>query len=142
MVKNKMLGTMVVILLVITIAGMVVLYMLLQDDKGKGSPEQTIDKIIEYSVDIPELTTNLNNGDFLRVQYKIETNSKDAKEELTKRDFQVKDIIIKELSQMNPEQFRKAGGIANLEGTITKKLNDLMQHGSVVKVYTTSFLLQ
>ena len=51
------------------------------------------------SVDIKEITTNLASNDFIRISFKIQTDSKKAKEELEKRDFQVNNIIILELSE-------------------------------------------
>ena len=39
------------------------------------------------SVDIKEITTNLASNDFIRISFKIQTDSKEAKEELRKEIF-------------------------------------------------------
>ncbi|MFD1735823.1 flagellar basal body-associated protein FliL [Bacillus salitolerans] len=144
MKNNKLLITMLIIILTITLIGVVALLLItyLDDSSDSKEKEPTIDEIVEYSVDIPEITTNLISGDFVRIQFKIQTDNKKAKEELQKRDFQVKNIIIQELSEMNSEQFKGKEGIANLELLIKDEMNALMQEGHVVKVYTTSFVLQ
>jgi flagellar FliL protein len=142
--NNKLLVTMLIIITTITLIGAVSLVLIMkftQTDKEEVK-EPTIDEIIEYSVDIPEITTNLLNGDFVRVQFKIQTENKKAKEELEKRDFQVKSIIIQELSEMSTEQFQGREGKVNLETIIKDRINELMQEGNVLQVYTTAFVLQ
>jgi flagellar FliL protein len=144
MKNNKLLVTMLIIITTITLIGAVSLVLIMkftQADKEKVN-DPTIDEIVEYSVDIPEITTNLHNGDFVRVQFKIQTENKKAREELEKRDFQVKNIIIQEVSEMSTEQFQGREGKVNLETIIMDRINELMQEGKVMRVYTTSFILQ
>ena len=99
MKNNKMVMTLLVLLIAITLVGAIAIVMILNvNDQAKGK-EPTIDEVIESSVDIPELTTNLANDDFIRISFKIQTDSKNAKKELEKRIFQVNNIIILELSE-------------------------------------------
>ncbi|HJV30715.1 MAG TPA: flagellar basal body-associated FliL family protein, partial [Bacillales bacterium] len=62
--------------------------------------------------------------------------------ELTKRDFQVKNIIIEELSEKKAQDLQGKAGKLQLENTLKMKTNELMQDGKVVKVYITESLLQ
>jgi flagellar FliL protein len=142
--NNKLLVTMLIIITTITLIGAIALVLIMKfTDSGKEEvKEPSIDEVIKYSVDVPEITTNLISGDFVRIQFKIQTENKKAKEELEKRDFQVKNIIIQELSEMNSNQFQGKEGIANLEVLIKDHLNKLMHEGKIVRVYTTSFVLQ
>ena len=94
------------------------------------------------SVDIKEITTNLASNDFIRISFKIQTDSKDAKEELEKRDFQVNNIIILELSGLEVEEIQGKEGQSKLEETLKTKINEFLQEGKVQKVYITQFLLQ
>jgi flagellar FliL protein len=103
---------------------------------------ESIDEIIKYSVDIEEITTNLQSGGYLRVQYKVQTDSKKARTELEKRQFQVRNILIHEISSKKSSDFSGGEGLEKLENDIQTKINEVMQEGLVVKVYTTSFLLQ
>ncbi|MBM7659355.1 flagellar FliL protein [Bacillus mesophilus] len=145
MKNKKALITMTIIILTILLIGAVALIVLLKftgEESKEGPIEPTIDEIIEYSVDVPEITTNLLDGEFVRIQFKIQTDSVKAKEELAKRDFQMNNIIIQELSEMTSDQFKGKDGILNLENMIKDQANGLMQEGQIIRVYTTSFVLQ
>lgn len=104
--------------------------------------EMTIDEIIALSVDTNEVTTVLLTGDFIRVSFKIQVDNDRAKRELEKRDFQVRNIIIRELSGMRSSDFAGSEGIKNLESAVLMSVNEYMQDGQVVNVYTTNFVLQ
>ncbi|PLR97269.1 flagellar basal body-associated protein FliL [Bacillus sp. T33-2] len=142
MKNNKLVMTMLILLVAITLVGAVALVVVLKvsgEEKPKGP---TIDEVLESSVDIPEITTNLASDDFIRISFKIQTDSKKAKEELEKRDFQVRNIIIHELSEKKTEDLQASQGKASLEEALKGKLNALMQEGKVEKVYITGSLLQ
>ncbi|UHA59284.1 flagellar basal body-associated protein FliL [Metabacillus litoralis] len=141
--NKKLLTIMLVIISSITLIGvtaLVVVTKFLGDEDGHKAPP--IKEVVEASVDIPEITTNLSSGNIVRLSFKIETDSKKAKEELLQREFQVRDIIISELANMNADQLDGAEGMNKLKETITVKVNELMQEGKVNKVYTTSYILQ
>ena len=133
---------MLILLVVIALVGAVAIVMLLNYNNEEEQNEPTIDEVLEASVDIPEITTNLASNDFIRISFKIQTDSKEAKEELEKRDFQVNNIIILELSGLKVEDIQGKEGQIKLEETLTTKINEIMQEGKVQKVYITQFLLQ
>lgn len=134
---------MLIILIALTLIGVITLvlynYLTKEEDPNR---EPTIDEIIELTVDQSEITTNLLSNDFVRVTFKIQVDNEKAKEELVKRDFQVKSIIIRILSGMRASDFSGSEGIENLEITVKDKINEYMQDGKVVNVYTTGFVLQ
>jgi flagellar protein FliL len=141
--NKKLLTIMLVIISSITLIGVTALVVVTKflgdEDEHKAPP---IKEVVEASVDIPEITTNLSSGNIVRLSFKIETDSKKAMEELTQREFQVRDIIISELANMNADQLDGAEGMNKLKETISVKVNELMQEGKVNKVYTTSYILQ
>ena len=142
MKNNKMVMMMLILLIAITLVGAIAIVMILNlNDQPKGK-EPSIDEVLESSVDIPEFTTNLANDDFIRISFKIQTDSKKAKKELDKRIFQVNNIIILELSEKKTEDIKGKDGQKKLEEDIKVKINELMQDGKVEKVYITQFLLQ
>ena len=108
--KNKVLTISLIILVCITLIGVVGLILVMQLNKGDEVKEPTIDEIIESSVDIEEITTNLGDRQFIRITLKIQTDNKIAGEELAKRDFQVKNIVIQELSEMTPKDLEGKAG--------------------------------
>ena len=141
--NKKLLTIMLVILGSITLIGVTALVVVTKflgnEDEHK---EPSIEEVVEASVDIPEITTNLSSGNIVRISFKIETDSKKAKEELTQRSFQAQDIIISELANMEATQLEGTEGMNKLKESISKKINALMQEGKVKKVYTTSYILQ
>ncbi|MED3552183.1 flagellar basal body-associated protein FliL [Cytobacillus praedii] len=142
MKNNKLVMIMIIMLVAITLVGAVAVIVVKQlNNDGSGPKEPSIDEVLEASVDVPQLTTNLASNDFIRISFKIQTDNKKAKEELEKRDFQVKDIIIQELSEMTAEDIQGKEGQTKLKEVLKGKINGLMQKGKVEEVYITESLL-
>jgi flagellar FliL protein len=133
--------TMMILLVVIALVGAIAIFVLMNNNESKDG-ERTIDEVLESTVDVPEITTNLAGSDFIRISFKIQTDSKEAKEELEKRDFQVHNLIILELSDKTSDSIQGKEGQLQLEEILKVKINELMQEGEVEKVYITQFLLQ
>lgn len=142
MFRNKLLNTMIIILLGISLLGVIALVTVDKFYADESAEEPTIDDIIKYSVDFEEITTNLQSGGYIRLKMKVQTDSKKATEELLKRDFQVQNIVIHEIANKLASDFEGGQGLTQLEEEIQLKINEVMQDGEIVKVYTTSFLLQ
>ncbi|KAA0966507.1 flagellar basal body-associated protein FliL [Sporosarcina sp. ANT_H38] len=140
--KNKVLTVSLIILVCITLIGVVGLVLVMQLNKGDEEKVQTIDEIIESSVDIEEITTNLGGQQFIKITLKIQTDNKEAGEELAKRDFQVKNIVIQELSEMTSKDLEGKAGKQAFEEALKSQLNPLMQNGEVQKVYIVSYIIQ
>ncbi|RWZ60485.1 flagellar basal body-associated protein FliL [Halobacillus fulvus] len=137
----KMFKTMIVILSALTIIGVAALIIILNvNGSEKASGERSIDEIREASLETTEITTDLESGDYIRIRFRIVTDSKASLEELEKRDFQMKNILIKELAAMDTETFQS--GLDGLEQTVKQKLNDVMQQGTITDVYTIEKVLQ
>ncbi|MFS0672443.1 flagellar basal body-associated protein FliL [Ornithinibacillus sp. 179-J 7C1 HS] len=134
---KTMLLSLVIIILIGVVAAVVVLNVL---DKRDKDEEQSIDEIVEYSYQTPEITTDLSDGSFVRIQFQIITDGKDAKEEIAKRDFQVRNILIKELATMDEEAFKS--GLSEVEDILKLELNKVMTEGSIQEVYTINKILQ
>ncbi|MDS9470589.1 flagellar basal body-associated protein FliL [Sporosarcina pasteurii] len=145
MLKNKILTITLIILVTITLVAVILLALAWQFNKSGDvdkDVETTIDEIIESSVDIPEITTNLAGRQFIRISLKIQTDSDQAAEELKKREFQVKNIVIHELSEITQEELEGKAGKQAFESTIQSLLNPLMQSGEIERVYIVSSIIQ
>jgi len=144
--KNKMLTITLIVLVCITLVGVVFLTLWLtfgKDDKAAAvEKEPTIDEIVEASVDVPEITTNIGSRQFIRISLKIQTENNKAAEELTKREFQVKNIVIQELSEMTAKDLEGKAGKQAFENALKSYLNPLMQAGQVERVYIVSYIIQ
>lgn len=142
MKKNKLLTILLIIIVVLTLLGVIAFVMITQLNKQGGANEPSIDDIVVATVEVPEMTTNLADNKFVRISFKIQTSSEDAAAELTKRDFQTKNLIIKELSEMTEEDLQGKTGQIGLEKTLKTQINELMQEGEVEQVYITSYIIQ
>jgi flagellar protein FliL len=140
--NKKLLSIMLIIIVSITLIGVTALVVVMKFFGNEEHKEPSIEEVVEASVDIPEITTNLSSGNIVRLSFKIETDSKKAKEELEQREFQIRDIIISELANMTAVQLEGKEGMDKLKETVKQKANGLMQEGKVNKVYTTSYILQ
>jgi flagellar FliL protein len=135
---SRLVKTFITSLIVILLGGTAALVVLLYGEEA--STGTTIDDMVELSYETPEITTDLSDGSFVRIQFQVITDGETSKEELSKRDFQLKNILIKELATMNEENFRT--GLSDLEEVVKSKINELMTDGNVTDVYTISKLLQ
>ncbi len=140
--KNKVLTMSLIILVCITLVGVVALILVMQLNNGDSDKEPTIDEIIESSVDVEEITTNLASNQFIRISLKIQTENKKAAAELAKREFQVKNIVIQELSEMTSKDLEGKVGKQVFEDALKSQLNPLMQEGKIEKVYIVSYIIQ
>lgn len=134
---KTMLLSLVIIILIGVVAAVIVLNVI---EKREQGDEQSIDEIVEYSYQTPEITTDLSDGSFVRIQFQIVTDSKEAREEIEKREFQVRNILIKELATMDEESFKT--GLTNVEDSLLTKLNEVMTDGLATDVYTINKILQ
>ena len=142
--KNKLLTVTLIVLVTITLVAVVVLALIWQmnkDDKDSND-EASIDEIVEATVEIPEITTNLAGRQFVRISLNIQTDSEAAAEELEKRIFQVNNIVIHELSEVTREELEGKAGKQALESTIQSLINPLMQEGEIERVYIVSYIIQ
>jgi flagellar protein FliL len=141
--KNTLMIIMMIVMAVILLAGTIAVVMILKSSGDNAAEEgPSIDEVLEASVDMPEMTTNLASDDFIRISFKIQTDSADAMEEMTKRDFQAKNIIIKKLSEMTADDLKGEAGKEKLTEMLKSELNSIMQGGEVEAVYITSYIIQ
>ena len=140
---NRIYKSLIIILSFVLILIAAVLYFFyVNGQAGKDDSQPTADEIIENSVEIPEITTNLLSGEYVRISFMIETDGKKAKEELEKREFQVNNIIIKQLAGMEAKDLEGTDGKIKLEEQMEEKINELLNKGKVVQVYITSVVFQ
>lgn len=105
--KKKLMIILLIILIVIGALGAAA-YFVLGGKSEKSEAKKSIDEIVASSVDVEEITTNLKSDNIIRLAIKLETDSDKSKEELEKRDFQVKDAVISLLADTNADQIGRA----------------------------------
>jgi flagellar protein FliL len=132
----------IISMLIVIIILAAALYLFCQKTVEGTENESSIDEIIANSVEIPELTTNLASDHFIRIAFTIQTDSKKTKQQLEKRNFQVNNTIIKQLSGMQAEEIKGTEGKIQLEETLKSSLNSLLEEGEVEQVYITTAIIQ
>lgn len=137
---NRLAKTLITSLSILLVLGIVAFIAVFNFwDRGK-SEALSIDEMNQNAYETPEITTDLSDGHFVRIQFQIITDDKKARSELEKREFQIRNIIIKELAMMEGNNFQS--GLTTMEQTLENKLNEVMEDGKVVEVYTISKILQ
>src|SRR5699024_2150834 len=121
----KLLKMMMISITLLLVIGIIVGFIFFKQSKEvEGNDQQTIDEMNDLSYETPEITTDLKDDRFVRIQFLIVTDSKGALKEIEKREFQIKNILIKEISLMSEEDF--STGLSELEKTLMDRLNDVM----------------
>lgn len=139
---NKTVRFLLIFMSVVIIALSVGLYYFFIKGTENASAKSTVDKMVKNSVEIPEITTNLLNGDYIRISFTIQTDGKKAKEELEKRNFQVENVIIKKLSGLEAKDLEGMEGKVKLENDLKESLSESMEEGKIIQVYITSTIIQ
>ncbi|RYM07176.1 flagellar basal body-associated protein FliL [Sporolactobacillus sp. THM7-7] len=130
-----------VLLIVAVAAGFFVVNRMAEDKTDVVHPN--IDQIVkDLTVETGEITTNIKGDHFIKVNFNIQVSNKDAKDELTKRSFQVKNAVIYTVSGMSPNDLQDQKGIVNLERLIGDRVNGFLDSGHVTHVYTTEKIVQ
>ncbi|MEK3886968.1 flagellar basal body-associated protein FliL [Bacillus sp. FSL K6-3431] len=139
--SKKLINTMIVLLTAILLLASLALIITMKFNPSDNKKEPSIEEVLKVSVDVPEITTNLKSNDYVKISFKVQTDGKKAKEEFTKRDFQIQNLMISELSEMDAADLDGKEGKLKLEESMKEKINELMQKGKVVKVYITSYII-
>lgn len=137
-VFKVVLTSLLIILSASVVIGGVIWYM--TGSENPGEEEQSVKAMNEFAYETPEITTDLEDGQFVRIQFSVITDGKKAQSELEDREYQVKNILIKEISSKEVIDF--SDELSELEETVLDKLNDITHDGEVTDVYTTSKILQ
>jgi flagellar protein FliL len=137
----KVMNIMLTLLILITIAGIIIVIFLMNDRENTSlaEEERTVEDLLEDSFETEEIITDLKDGNYVKIQFRIVTDSEDTVK-ILKDDFRVRNIIIKELSVKEEEDIRS--GLTALENSIKDKLNEMLKKGEVTDVYTTDKVLQ
>ena len=125
---------------IIIVIGAVAFVYLFNHIDSDENDKQSISDMNKYSYETPEMTTDLKNGAFVRIQFLVITDGKKAVEEVKEREFQIQNILIKELAVMSEDDFRE--GLSEIESALQDDLNKVLDDGIVTDVYTINKILQ
>jgi len=99
---------------------------LMENSTTKISPEQT-----RPTMQTEEITTDLRDGNVVTIQFQLVTDTEAAKAELIEREFQFRNIVLKELAQRTVGQLESDELVLI---NIQESTNQLLNKGEVVEV--------
>jgi flagellar FliL protein len=139
--KAKLKPTIIIVVVVILLSGGTAFFLFQSKSEGK-TKDLSADAIVANMVNTDPIVTDLNSGGYIQIGFQLQTSSTKAKDELTKRDFQVRNIAIRLLSGMTQDQVKSPVGMEKFETEMKNEINDLMQNGRVIQIYTTNKMIQ
>lgn len=143
MFKSKWLNRTIVILLLLTVFIISGYFYLQYRAHNKTSEQPSIDEIVDKQlVKMDEMTTNLKNDQYIKIALSIQVTSEDAKNELKKMQFRVKNTIITLLADMEAKHIQGKKGINAFEGDVKQAINEYLNQGKVDHVFITKKLVQ
>lgn len=139
---SRALSTFLISFSVFIVLGAIItgVFFFVSKDDSSANNEPSIDEMNDHSYETSEITTDLKDGRFVRIQFRIITDGRKATQEIEKRDFQIENILIKEISLMNEADF--TSGLTNVESQLKDNINEVMTDGEIVDVYTIKKILQ
>src|SRR5690625_7643946 len=105
-------------IIVVGIIGFIGVFYFMDDTTDAG--EVSIDEMHKYSYETPEMTTDLEDGTFVRIQFRLITDGKKSVNEVSHREFKIQNIRIKELATMTEDDFRE--GLCDFDNSFKAKL--------------------
>lgn len=111
-------------------------------EEPKTAEDISSKKIHEYTIHLEEITTNLHeNGSYISLSLSVLATSKKSAEELSLREFQLKDYIIKELSSTTSEQIKSQEGTKAFLEKVKHYANKISNKDLVLEVYMTNKMI-
>lgn len=137
--NQKVVRSLIIILAVISIAGAGgVAYLLLNDDDPNR--ELTLAEQVEYAHMTEEINLDLADQRYVQLQFNILTDSDEARDEVELREFQFKNILIKETIGMTADELQS--GLNDFESTLEEEMNKLMEEGEITDIYIVGKIVQ
>ncbi len=95
------------------------------------------------TVAFEEMTANLKGeGSFVALAISAVTDSKESAEEAGKREFQLKDYLIRELSTTTSDQLKNQKFVDSFLKKAQDHLNQQLEEGKILKLYLTKKVVQ
>jgi flagellar protein FliL len=135
----------ILIIAIITIIGIAGFftwnYLQTKPDK-ETKKQETIEELLEKSVDTEVIATNLADQGMAKMKFKIITTSKKNAEELTKLSFLTESTIIKYFNGLTKKEMTGPGAIESIETKLMDNLNKALGHEYVTRIYIVEHMVQ
>lgn len=94
---------------------------------------------------LPDFVVHLRDPEaerYARVSFEMEVQDEKAKEAVTLRMPQIRDVFLAYLSDRTAEDLRGSDAIARVKGTLTQKLAEIAPGSPVRRLYVTELIVQ
>lgn len=127
------------ILSIIALAGIGgVVYLLLNDTDADQA--LTIEEQVKYSYTTEEINLDLADNRYVQLKFNILTDNGKARDEVELREFQFKNILIKETVNLTSDQLQE--NLSDFEDRLRDEMNKLMEEGEITDVYIVGKIVQ
>jgi len=142
--KNKLLNISIIIFITIALLGGVsfILYQYIFPQKSDIEVDK---KLIEVTVDIPKISTNLGDSSVivLELTLTIQTDNDELTlEEANTKIYKIKDEIIVFLKNYSMKSFSSVEEINQFKKDLTVRINEIIESGKVVSIDITQLFYQ
>lgn len=113
-----------------------------QAEANSKAAQQTVDDLINESVDTDSITTNFADGGFIKAQFKLITTSQNNAQEIQKLSFRIEDTIIQTINQIKRADAVGPKGFTLIENNVKNDLNKALGGNYITRVYLVDKLIQ
>jgi flagellar protein FliL len=113
--------------------------------KAEGKPEASKGAHPGPTLRLPDFVVHLRDADserYARVSFEMEVQDEKAKEAVTVRMPQIRDVFLAYLSDRTAEELRGSDAIARVKGTLAQKLSEIAPGSPVRNLYVTELIVQ
>lgn len=131
-----------IIIIVVTLVSAIVLGIVVGMVFWKRSGN-TPKEIIKYSLTLDDMYCNIKDSKrILKLKITLESTNSDTIEELTTKQFLIRDEVNKIVRNKTDDELEGKEGQINLQGSIQTNLVELFQDESITNVYFDDFIIQ
>lgn len=138
-----------VVIMISLIGGMAVLlaaavgvYSYLKHSKGAHPKTLTAAQVKALQVNLPQLTTNLENNGLIQFTLTLEAADASTKQEITDLQPEIQDAINGAMRQFTATDLSSQKGYTSLKSTIMNAVNHVLPKGHVDAVYLSQVVVQ
>lgn len=137
--SKKTLVIVIIILLIALIAGIIVGIFIFSNN----SKENKIKEVKTYSITMDDLYCNIKDSKrILKVKVTLETTSEKTAENLTTKQFLVRDQVNKIIRGLTDEDLQGKEGQVKLQDEIKTNLVELFKDENIINIYFDDFIIQ
>lgn len=142
--QNRLISLTIIVLLATALVAVTV-FLVVQYNVTPGEAQTSkkqVDNLLEVTSEPLSVTTNLADDTYINIEVIFEVDNPDAKKELDKRMFQIKDALIALLQNRSQKDVNGEKGLSQLKADLQQRANGYLSGGSIKQIYVTERVTQ